>query len=744
MQEVTQFRAKQNNLSLSVLEKKIDLRHLFYTLWGEKWIIFAFMGVAFVMGLMAAINKVPTYKANVLLQVEKSQPSFGALNPLGALNKPSSQADVQIALIKSRFILIPAVKKLGLDVDIKPHYLPVLGAWYARNHSSNLQSPVLGMKQYAWGGEELKIQDFQISDNYIGERFTLVAEANDHYRIYTAAGKLILRGKVGQAAQINFGNHNFSILITKLTANPGTEFYFSKLSTESLADNFANQLSIVDLGQVYKGDKTGVLQVYLSGPNPNIVVDLLNTIAETTVIKDMERKSLEAEKTLLFLNEQLPQIKKSLNVTEDKLNKHKHQSGTMDLTLKTRMIIKQLADVQKELEKANLTRIILLQQLTPAHPAIITLEGKKQALEEEMLSLEKELQMLPTTDQISIGLLRDIKVKTQLYLMLLNKIQELKVIKASTTSDVRILNPATIPNSALPLGRGVAIFTSLLLGMILGCLFVFFRKIFASYVEDPNWLEEHFGIPTFAIIPYSNEQKLNMQSFKDKSYKHLPLLAKTNPRDLSIEALRSLRTSLQFAMLNSKNNIISIMGISPSIGKSFVSVNFSHVLADTGKRVLLIDGDIRKGYLHDYFDKKRSPGLCEAILGEISLNEAIQKTDLEQLDFLPTGKFPFNPSELLMSEKFKGILSQASAQYDLVLIDTAPVLAVTDGSIIGNLSGVNFLLVSWGKHRAEEIELTMKRLNSNGVKIQGVIVNSTQARTPAQGRYNYNYAYGEN
>lgn len=184
------------------------------------------------------------------------------------------------------------------------------------------------------------------------------------------------------------------------------------------------------------------------------------------------------------------------------------------------------------------------------------------------------------------------------------------------------------------------------------------------------------------------------------------------------------------------------MGISPGIGKSFISANFSHVLADAGKRVLLIDGDIRKGYLQQYFGKLRHPGLSESITGEAVLEEVIQKTAFANLDFISTGKLPPNPSELLMSERFNDILTTLSAQYDLIIIDTAPILAVTDGVIIGKRTGVNFMLVAWGKHRAEEIEHAMKQLQSNGIKVRGVIVNTTQARNPAQGRYNYNYAYG--
>jgi tyrosine-protein kinase Etk/Wzc len=728
-----------NQALLSSLDDKIDFREIFYILLSEKKIILGAVLATFLLGILYAFTIIPQYETNALLQVETKQPSLEMnLGALAPSNRQTSSSDVQMTLIKSRFIMVPVVEALGLDIKIQPHYLPLIGSKIARYHSSSLNKPFLGMNKYAWGGESLEFDKFNIGLKQ--GSFKLVAGSEGTYQFFNSQGQFLFSGKVGKLVHLNNAMLNGTILVKKLIANKGTEFSITKTSAENIADTIAANVQISDLGRSYQLEKTGVLQLSMTGTNPVDLVALLNTIANMAVKKDIERKSIEAQKTLEFLNNQLPVIKASLNLSENKLNRHHMKSGTIDLNVKSRMILKQLADVQREIEKVNISRIMLSQQFTPIHPYIIALGDKKVALQTELKELEKELQTLPATDQVVVGLMRDIKVKNQLYLMLLNKIQEMQFVQAGIISEVRILQLAHLPNGSLATGRFTILLTSILAGFIFGSLYILTRKIFKRFVEDPNWVEQHLGIPTFAIIPHSNTQKVNIQGRRENR-ESIQLLAHMDPCDLSIEALRSLRTSLQFALIGAKNNIISIMGISPGIGKSFISANFSHVLADSGKRVLLIDGDIRKGYLHSYFKGNRSPGLSELIGGQFLLEQVIQHTHLPGLDYIASGKFPPNPSELLMSAQFKEILDAVSLQYDLVIIDTAPILAVTDGVLIASYASVNFLVIANGVHHGEEVTLAVKRLQSNNVSVQGVIFNNIKEQKYVPGNYNYHYAY---
>lgn len=699
LEDIIQSKA-MSHFSLPFMEDKVDLRKMYFSLLAEKWLIIVITCSMLVFGFLYAMTRVPQYQSRVLLQVKHTSGvgSLSSMMPAGILGKSNESADVQVALIKSPFILKEALESLGLDIVIQPRYFPFMGAWYARNHDKKLTTPFFGLHQYAWGGQQLQIASMKLAREMKDKKFKLIAGEHQDYQIFTPEGNLLATGKVGQLVKSdNKSEYHLELLISSLIANPGTEFFLTKKSMDKVADNMAAQLKITDLGNLYQLDKTGVLEMSLTGTNPQSVVDLLNAIAGTALVKDSEEKTMEAAKTLEFLKKQLPSVKASLNATEAALNAHRMKSGTIDLTIKSKLILMQLASVQKAIEQNNLVRIGALQRYTAKHPFIMALDNKKIALQAELNVLEKQLQTLPATDQVVVNLMRDVKVKSQLYLLLMRKMQELQVTQAGTVSDIRILNLASLPDAPLPAGRFVTILACGLAGFIFSALLILFRQSFRQRVEDPNWLEEHFGIPNFAILPFSKEQNENVKAYHDKTTKNLKLLAQTQPRDLAIEALRSLRTSLQFALIGAKNNIITIMGISPGVGKSFVSANFAYILADAGKRILLIDGDIRKGYLHDYFNKPRAPGLSEAISGAMSIKDIINKTSHTSLDFISSGKFPPNPSELLLSDQFKGFLDSVSAEYDLIVIDTAPILAVTDGVLIANHAAVNFLLIGGGR-----------------------------------------------
>jgi tyrosine-protein kinase Etk/Wzc len=228
------------------------------------------------------------------------------------------------------------------------------------------------------------------------------------------------------------------------------------------------------------------------------------------------------------------------------------------------------------------------------------------------------------------------------------------------------------------------------------------------------------------------------------------LLAVNHPTDLAVEALRSLRTSLHFAMHEADNNRLMISGPSPQVGKTFVSVNLAAVIAQTGQRVLLVDVDMRKGYIHKVMNLHSTNGLSDVLARRCDLKTAIHKTDIENFDFISRGQIPPNPSELLMHQNFSELLSQVSEMYDLIILDTPPLLAVTDAAIVGRQSGTNLIVARFGFNPSREIELTIRRFAQNGIKLKGAIFNGVEKRASAKygygayGYYNYEYQSDNN
>jgi tyrosine-protein kinase Etk/Wzc len=356
--------------------------------------------------------------------------------------------------------------------------------------------------------------------------------------------------------------------------------------------------------------------------------------------------------------------------------------------------------------------------------------------------MNSQVRDLPTTQQEVLSLIRDVEVNTILYTSLLNTAQELRVAKAGTVGNVRVIDYAVQPTSPISPQKSRILLLSILLGGFLGVAAAFARKALKGGVEDPDQIEKHIHIPVYATILHSKRQ--------DKIYGDLQtkqsisaILAEDSPDDAAIESLRNLRTALHFGMMDVKNNCIMVSGPSPEIGKSFISVNLAAVLTSNDKKVLLIDGDMRRGHLHEYLGVGRDNGLSEFISGEIPIGDALHETSIDGLTFIPTGRIPPNPSELLLHQRFTNCLSVLTPRYDHIIIDSPPILAVTDATIIGQMAGGTLMVLKSGEHPMREIDQAVKRLQQSGVNLRGLLFNDvrSQGQRYGAGKYSYQYTY---
>ena len=211
--------------------------------------------------------------------------------------------------------------------------------------------------------------------------------------------------------------------------------------------------------------------------------------------------------------------------------------------------------------------------------------------------------------------------------------------------------------------------------------------------------------------------------------------------DMSMEELRAVRTALQPEIADAPNNIVLVTGATPGTGKSFVSANLAVVLAETGKQVLLIDGDLRRGHLAAAFGQPSEGGMAEVLTGQLEWKEAIRSVNVNGLSFISTGQYPSNPSELLSTPRMRQLLEQFSRQFDLVIIDTPPVLAVTDANIIAPHAGSTVLVVRPNAQTERELEETFRRLDRAGARVIGAIFNAAARRRSEKRTYQYASLY---
>jgi tyrosine-protein kinase Etk/Wzc len=469
----------------------------------------------------------------------------------------------------------------------------------------------------------------------------------------------------------------------------------------------------------------------MQGGDPRYINRLLTEIGREYMRQNQARKTEEAEKSLAFLNQQLPVLKHQLEQAEERYNQFRNAHGTVDLAEEARTSLAQAAAARAKRLELTQKKAELMARFTEDHPLVVALNRQRKEVDTEIEELAARIKSLPVLEQDEARLTRDIKVNTDLYTALSNTAQQLRLISVGRVSNVRMIDAPIAPEKPIKPNRPLIVALAVVSGLFLGTLVAFTRKAMKGAIDDPQKIERmlHARV-VYATIPHSNNQDRLARKGRGEGGT-MPLLAQVVPEDIAVESLRSFRAALQFSMPHFKNNVVMFAGPTRGLGKSFVSVNFAAVMAASGKRVLLIDTDLRNGHLHRYFGVTRERGLSRAISGSLPVEEVIHHNVLENLDFIPTGDLPTKRSDFLLHLNFGTLLEAVSANYDVVLLDPPPILAVADALIIGGHAGAVFILARAGVTTEDEINESVKRLNHAGISPQGVLFNDMPLRLAA-------------
>ena len=711
------------------------------TLLDHKWLIGGISLVFMALGVTYAVLTPPVYQATALVQVEPKKSDMLGFSDVGSLLGKESPTVTEIELIRSRITIGTAVDNLNLDLEVKPKRFPLIGDFMARRfkpaQADAVASPWLGLDSYGWGGEDLKFSQFRLPADLLGQELTLTADSGNRFTLMDQDDRVLLTGQVGRFYESN----GIQLRVETLQANPGMQF--SVVRSPRLTSILRYQ-KLLDVAE--RGKESGIIGLALESTRPAAAIQVLNEVARIYVRQNIERTSAEAAQSLAFLKDQLPQVRKDVEQAETALNKFQIRNKTIDISLEAKAILDQIVALDASISELKMQQAEIERKFTPQHPVYRALLTQLAELTARQNELAKKVESLPTTQQELLSLTRDLKVSTEIYTQLLNKYQELDVMRAGTVGNVRLIDTADVDlrNPIRP-QKALIVVIATLLGAFVAIALVLFRKALNRGVANPSELEK-LGLPVYAAIPFSAIQKdMDQKLSRGGKADSTQLLALSHPTDLAIEGLRSLRTSLHFAMLEASNNRLMISGPSPQVGKTFVSANLAAVVAHSGQRVLLVDVDMRKGYLHKVFGVPADNGLSDLLAKRCELSAVIHPTAVENLHILARGRIPPNPSELLMHANFSAFLEQVSGLYDLVILDTPPFLAVTDATIVGRQSGTNLIVARFELNSAREVELTMRRYQQNGIELKGAIFNGIEKRSSAKygyGAYSYyHYEY---
>lgn len=759
----------QNSLypAVETDRRQLSARGMLTLMRDHIWEIVVTTVVVLTLAVAYLLVATPIYSADVIVRVDPPEPNaLGiALQNQEALPPPAPSPVTEMAVMESRSVLQPVIDQFRFDVSVTPHKFPILGdiaeKFATPGHPA---APWLGLGSFAWGGERVRVGSLDVPRDLEEEKLTLVTLDNGAYELRGPSGDVLLTGVVGEAARGN----GVSMLVKELSARPGTKFEVIRWNELDAVKRFTKELKIGD-----KVKDSGLMEVEYRDRNPDKAAQVANALGQQYLASAIASRQLNDTKTLAFIDGELPHLLADLKKSEEALKNFRSTSQSMQPTNEAQAYLQGGLDLDKQIATLQLQRTQLLERYTEQSRWVQNVDEQLAQLKQAKGKFDTHFNGMPASERQSVDLIRAQKVAETIYMGMVQKAEQLQVRRASTTGGAHILDPAirphrpVMPQPILVLGGG------LMLGLVSGVVLVFMRRHVMTGVTDPRFIERQMSVPVFGEILFSQQQLLMDRTASSVGHKSLPaaaaranpplqkgmhelqfnvgdnnrILAARFPHDTSVESLRGVRTAVTRDLAHARNNVLMVIGPTPSAGKSFVAANLASLHAETGARVVLIDADMRRGHLASLFNESNRGGLSEVLSERMPLRNALRATGVDGLSFLSCGMRPENPAALLMKPRFREILERLSSQFDLVIVDTPPFLAVTDASIIASDAGSSLLVLRSGMQSEEEIADTVRKVERAEGRISGAVFNGIPLRRSTK-KYGYetNYAsdFGEN
>lgn len=710
----------------------LDLATLARILKANRLLIVASTVCFAIAGIAYAYLASPQFESNVMLSIDdhpEATNSKSMIDDVSSIStsKPSTAAESQI--LASRAVVARAVDQLHLYIDAKPRRFPVIGGAIGRAADRIGEPGVFGMGGFAWGNESIDITKMEVPTRFEGKKFTLTLHEQGEYSLDGPAFDTPVTGRVDQPAHFATPKGPVDILVANVTAHPGTEFIVYRNSTAKTIELVQRDLNVQE-----KVKDSGIVVASLRGYDPVGVSDALKEIAQQYIRQNTERKSLEASNSLVFLQSQLPTLKAQLDRSQQNETDLHKKARIVDLSEEARQAITQMGVIKAQLLTLQQQRRDLANRFVGNDfPAVKSIDDQIKALEIQQDTYSQQLARFPDLQQKAARSDMQVKVDTALYTTLLNNAQQLELVKAGKVGTVRMIDTPVVPEDPVFPKKPIAASIGALLGLVLGIIAAFTRNAILRGINDPGDIERTLGLNVYAMVPFSKQQKVMLKTQR-KEPSMTALLADSSTADPAVESLRELRMVLSHGLQDISNKVVLMTGATPGVGKSFISANFAKVLAMSGKRVLLIDADLRNGHLHRHFGLDTERGLADYLNGGLRYTQIVHKGVTPNLDFVSTGTRPHEPGELLLSPKLGKMLESYAKSYDMIVIDSPPILAVSDASILAQTAGTLFVVARSDVTRLAELEECAKRMSRSGATITGVIFNGS---TPNHGYYGY-------
>ena len=687
-----------------------------------------------VLGLAYLVLVPPVYRAETLVQIDSRGPRTLATsvaqvqaNPEGPLGFVQGELEI----LRSRDILSKAIEQTRADVEIEvASRLPLLGNTYARAFGRNASEPLPPpldlplLNSYSWGGEQLRVAQLRVPRLQYAQPLTLVAGPNGRWTLLDESDNRLAEGSVEQPVAFRIANAPALLQVSALRALPGTRFTVIAHDPAAVYDDFARNLKIEEAGR-----QSGVIRVSLNAADPRFAAAFLDRLTSAYLAHHISVHASEANKALEFLEGQLPGVKRELDRAEEALNRYRTGANTINVSQENEAALRRMTELERQRVELELRRQQIAQRYTGAYPEAQSLQRQLGMVSGELTRLRSQMRQTPQQEKDVVRLQRDVQVSTQLYTALLNNAQELRVARAGMAGNARLVDAAGVVSKPVRPVPMLVLSVSLALGLLAALASVLLARTLRPTIRSAEDLEQQIGLPTLASVPESANQAALIRSPKRgwRTTVQPRLLALRSPSDPAIESLRSLRNHIAIGERDGGRTSVLITAPTANAGKSFVAANLAVLTAAAGRRVLLIDLDMRAQRLHAYFGVDRDrPDIVDLVAERCSLDEAIVRDVLPGMDLLLPGRVFGSPGELLMQPRFEAMMNELTRLYSHVVVDSAPVLPVGDTLAIGRLVQTTYLVVRSELNSVREVRDSMRRLESAGVGVDGLILNGVK------------------
>lgn len=668
-------------------------------LWNGKWLMVLFAIIGAAVGFYKANWEIPIYTSDALIQINtKGGQPTAAIGAATGLLEVQSPANAEMMLMKSRMVL----EKVVEEQHLRFHANPIGDKDRILHREGRLDLEYLELPRGVFKARTLGKDSF----------------------VVVGRGKEIIRGAVGETYREDVNRDTLVIRVGLLKAKAGQEFSLSVSSELSAIDNLANGLSV---GEAGKNSGSGMIKINFSHRYADRAAAILNSVVNTYQRQNVELRGAEAEKTLEFLDEQLPGVKAKLDSIEAVLAKYRREMGTVDISGETSSSLSRSVDLQNQLAGLDQQKAEALRVYTSEHPNVQAIEIKRKALLGELGKVKSVMKKLPEKQQELLRLQGEVELNNKLYTTMLNNAQQLRVVRAGELGNVRIVDHARIAEKqSYPNKRSIEM---MYLGICLGigaAILILIRVFSRKGIRSSSEVENATGVSVYAKVPESRNKLLRKRKHAAKSF-----LVVDDPDDRASEAFRSLLTAVDFSL--EKHQVLMVSGLIPGVGKSFVAENIAALAAQMGRKILLIDGDMRRGRVKS----KSKNGLANVLMRKCPVADAITQSEVENLYVMGGGHTQLYPSELLRGDTFKELLEELRPQYDLVIVDTPPISLVTDATLIYPLVDFSLIVLHYGKHAVPEVVETLASLDRIKNCPKAFVLNHCE-----RGRHGYGYGYG--